>query len=79
MVNWIFGKIQSFKIANANSIFADVKSIIQLLRQHFFCRHKIIWVRKTEPFNLVQTENTFLQTKYNMTSSLEESNEQKVS
>ena len=29
-------KYNFFKIVDANSIFADVKLIIQLLRQHFF-------------------------------------------
>ena len=41
------GKCNFLKIADVNSIFADVKSIIQLSRRHFFGRREIIWVRKT--------------------------------
>ena len=35
-------KYNFLEIADANSIFADVKSIIQLSRRHFFCRREII-------------------------------------
>ena len=41
-------KYNFLKIVDANSIFADVKSIIQLSDQHFFCRREIVWARKTE-------------------------------
>ena len=42
------------KIANANSIFVDVKSKIQLSCQLFFCQREIIWVRKTICFVFFQ-------------------------
>ena len=35
-----FEKYNFLKIVDANSIFADVKSIIQLLHQHFFADMK---------------------------------------
>ena len=38
--NLIFGKIQFFKIDDAISIFAYVKSIMQLSRRHFFADEK---------------------------------------
>ena len=40
--NYIFKKCNFLKIADANSIFADAKSIMQLPRQHFFADVKKI-------------------------------------
>ena len=41
-------KYNFLRIADLNSIFADLKSIMQLSRRHFFGRPEIISVRKTE-------------------------------
>ena len=49
-------KYNFLKIADLNSIFADLKSIMQLSRRHFFGRPEIISVRKTEN-NTVPEEN----------------------
>ena len=42
-------KYNFFKIADANSVFADVKLIYTTFMSVFFCWHEIVWVRKTVP------------------------------
>ena len=48
-------KYKFLKLADANSTFADVKSITQLSPRHFFGRCEIIWVRKNKYSNKWET------------------------
>ena len=45
-------KYNFLKIADANSIFADVKSIIQLSRRHFFADVKSFELERLNTFRL---------------------------